>query len=169
MRSRLSLLTALVGVVLMFAGCVTPEPAPDSSIEEDVVSFESIDAIVATLNETYGSDDVLVVLDIDKNKQEISLGMKQTEVNPWELVAEKYPPGTIIEGEVRNLANYGAFIEIEPGIDGLLHVSDMSWTKKVTQTKVGKSFNKIFKKTILICSKFRITVNRLLQLFSAVL
>lgn len=74
----------------------------------------------------------VVVLEIDKNKQEISLGIKQTEVNPWELVGEKYPPGTIIEGEVRNLANYGAFVEIEPGIDGLLHVSDMSWTKKVT-------------------------------------
>ncbi|MEO0511801.1 MAG: 30S ribosomal protein S1, partial [Planctomycetota bacterium] len=74
----------------------------------------------------------VVVLDIDQNKHEISLGMKQTEVNPWELVAEKYPPGTIIEGEVRNLANYGGFVEIEPGIDGLLHVSDMSWTKKVT-------------------------------------
>jgi small subunit ribosomal protein S1 len=74
----------------------------------------------------------VVVLDINKDKQEISLGMKQTEVNPWELVAEKYPPGTLIEGKVRNLANYGAFIEIEPGIDGLLHISDMSWTKKVT-------------------------------------
>ncbi|MCC5785399.1 MAG: 30S ribosomal protein S1 [Phycisphaerales bacterium] len=74
----------------------------------------------------------VVVLDIDKNKQEISLGMKQTEVNPWELVSEKYPPGTVIEGVVRNLANYGAFVEIEPGIDGLLHISDMSWTKKVT-------------------------------------
>jgi small subunit ribosomal protein S1 len=58
--------------------------------------------------------------------------MKQTEVNPWELVAEKYPPGTVIEGKVRNLANYGAFVEIEPGIDGLLHISDMSWTKKIT-------------------------------------
>jgi small subunit ribosomal protein S1 len=79
-----------------------------------------------------GQEVDVVVLDIDKNKHEISLGMKQTEVNPWELVAEKYPPGTIIEGEVRNLANYGAFVEIEPGIDGLLHVSDMSWTKKVT-------------------------------------
>ncbi len=74
----------------------------------------------------------VVVLEIDKNKQEISLGMKQIDVNPWELVAQKYPPGTIIEGAVRNLANYGAFVEIEPGIDGLLHVSDMSWTKKVT-------------------------------------
>jgi small subunit ribosomal protein S1 len=79
-----------------------------------------------------GDEVEVVVLDIDKNKQEISLGMKQTEVNPWELVAEKYPPGTIIEGTVRNLANYGAFIEIEPGIDGLLHVSDISWTKKVS-------------------------------------
>jgi len=79
-----------------------------------------------------GQEVDVVVLDIDKNKQEISLGMKQTEVNPWELVAEKYPPGTIVEGAVRNLANYGAFVEIEPGIDGLLHISDMSWTKKVT-------------------------------------
>lgn len=82
----------------------------------------------------------VVVLDIDKNKQEISLGMKQTEVNPWELVTEKYPPGTVINGTVRNLANYGAFVEIEPGIDGLLHISDMSWTKKVTHP------NEMFKK-----------------------
>ena len=82
----------------------------------------------------------VVVLDINKDKQEISLGMKQTEVNPWELVSEKYPPGTIIEGKVRNLANYGAFIEIEPGIDGLLHVSDISWTQKISHP------NEIFKK-----------------------
>jgi small subunit ribosomal protein S1 len=78
-----------------------------------------------------GDEIEVVVLDINKEKLEISLGMKQIEVNPWELVAEKYPPGTIIEGTVRNLANYGAFIEIEPGIDGLLHVSDISWTKKI--------------------------------------
>jgi small subunit ribosomal protein S1 len=82
----------------------------------------------------------VVVLDIDKNKQEISLGMKQTEVNPWELVSEKYPAGTVIKGVVRNLANYGAFVEIEPGIDGLLHISDMSWTKKVTHP------NELYKK-----------------------
>ena len=73
----------------------------------------------------------VIVLDINKEKKEISLGMKQTETNPWELVGEKYPPGTLIEGVVRNLTNYGAFVEIEEGIDGLLHVSDMSWTKKV--------------------------------------
>ncbi|MDX9912441.1 MAG: 30S ribosomal protein S1 [Phycisphaerales bacterium] len=82
----------------------------------------------------------VVVLDINKDKQEISLGMKQTEVNPWELVSEKYPPGTVIKGAVRNLANYGAFVEIEPGIDGLLHISDMSWTKKVTHP------NELYKK-----------------------
>ncbi|MCG3123425.1 MAG: 30S ribosomal protein S1 [Phycisphaerales bacterium] len=79
-----------------------------------------------------GQEVDVVVLEINKDKQEISLGMKQTEVNPWELVSEKYPPGTVIEGKVRNLANYGAFVEIEPGIDGLLHITDMSWTKKVT-------------------------------------
>ena len=79
-----------------------------------------------------GEEVEVVVLDINKDKQEISLGMKQTEVNPWELVAEKYPPGTVVKGKTRNLASYGAFIEIEPGIDGLLHVSDLSWTKKIS-------------------------------------
>jgi small subunit ribosomal protein S1 len=78
------------------------------------------------------SDEIeIVVLAIDKAKQEISLGMKQTEVNPWTLVKEKYPPRTVVEGTVQNLANYGAFVEIEEGIDGLLHVTDMSWTQKV--------------------------------------
>jgi small subunit ribosomal protein S1 len=73
----------------------------------------------------------VVVLDINKQKEEISLGMKQTEVNPWTLVEQKYPPGTRVTGRVRNMTSYGAFIEIEEGIDGLLHVSDMSWTKRV--------------------------------------
>ena len=72
------------------------------------------------------------VLNINKDKQEISLGMKQVQPNPWDKVAERYPPNTVVTGTVRNLTNYGAFIEIEEGIDGLLHVSDMSWTKKIT-------------------------------------
>jgi len=79
-----------------------------------------------------GDDVEVVILEINKEKQEIGLGMKQAEVNPWDLVEEKYPPGTSVEGKVRNLTNYGAFIELEEGIDGLLHISDMSWTKKVT-------------------------------------
>ena len=79
------------------------------------------------------SDEVeVVVLAINKEKQEISLGMKQTQQNPWEKVAADYPPGAIVKGVVRNLTNYGAFIEIDDGIDGLLHVTDMSWTRKVT-------------------------------------
>jgi small subunit ribosomal protein S1 len=85
-------------------------------------------------NELVHIDDEIdvVVLNIDKNKQEISLGMKQTQANPWDKVADRYPPGTMVKGTVRNLTNYGAFIEIEEGIDGLLHVSDMSWTRKIS-------------------------------------
>ncbi len=78
-----------------------------------------------------GQQVAVKVLEINKDKQEISLGMKQVEANPWDRVAEKYPPGSVISGKVRNIANYGAFVEIEEGIDGLLHVSDLSWTKKV--------------------------------------
>ena len=74
----------------------------------------------------------VVVLGINEEKQEISLGMKQTQANPWDKVADNYPPDSFIKGRVRNLTNYGAFIEIEEGIDGLLHVSDMSWTRKVS-------------------------------------
>jgi len=77
----------------------------------------------------------VMVLSIDEEKQEISLGMKQTENNPWEVVKEKYPPGTVLKGKVRNLTSYGAFIEVEEGVDGLLHVSDMSWKKKVAHPK----------------------------------
>ncbi len=74
----------------------------------------------------------VVVLGINRDKQEISLGMKQTQPNPWDKASEKYPAGTMVEGTVRNLTNYGAFVEIEEGIDGLLHVSDMSWTRKIS-------------------------------------
>src|SRR3954452_10914793 len=80
---------------------------------------------------TQGQQVKVKILEINKDKQEISLGMKQVEENPWERVAEKYPPGSVVEGKVRNIANYGAFVEIEEGIDGLLHVSDLSWTKKI--------------------------------------
>lgn len=78
-----------------------------------------------------GEEIEVVVLEIDEAKQEISLGMKQAEMNPWTVVKEKYPPGTVITGIVRNMANFGAFVEIEEGIDGLLHVSDLSWTRKI--------------------------------------
>lgn len=72
----------------------------------------------------------VVVLDVNKEKQEISLGIKQLETNPWSVASQKYPPGTIVTTRVTGLTNYGAFVEIEPGIDGLIHISDLSWTKK---------------------------------------
>lgn len=79
------------------------------------------------------NDDVeIIILGVNEEKQEISLGMKQLEDNPWENVNERYQPGAKVKGVVRNLTTYGAFIEIEAGIDGLLHVSDMSWTRKVS-------------------------------------
>ncbi len=78
-------------------------------------------------------DDVVeaVVLDVDVENNRISLGMKQLEPNPYEQLTEKYPPGTVVKGKVRNIADFGIFVEIEEGIDGLVHISDMSWTQRV--------------------------------------
>ena len=72
-----------------------------------------------------------VVLKVDEGEEKISLGMKQTEQDPWMVLPLKYPVGTRITGKVRNLTSFGAFVEIETGIDGLIHISDMSWTKRV--------------------------------------
>ncbi len=72
-----------------------------------------------------------IVLDIDKDSRKISLGLRQKERNPWEVLAEKYPVGKLIKGKVRNMTSYGAFVEIENDIDGMIHVSDMSWTRKI--------------------------------------
>ena len=79
-----------------------------------------------------GDEIPVSVLGIDKAGEQMSLGMKQTQDNPWDKVEGKYPIGKEITGKVRNLTNYGAFIELEEGIDGLLHVSDMSWTRKIS-------------------------------------
>jgi small subunit ribosomal protein S1 len=72
-----------------------------------------------------------VVLTLDKEKKRISLGMKQIEPNPWDSIEQKYPIGTEVEGLVRNLTDFGAFIELEDGVDGLIHISDLSWNKKI--------------------------------------
>ena len=72
------------------------------------------------------------ILGVDAQGQQLSLGIKQTQSNPWDIVLEKYPENAQVTGKVRNLTNYGAFIELEEGIDGLLHVSDMSWTRKIS-------------------------------------
>src|SRR5512136_1237062 len=72
-----------------------------------------------------------VVLGINREEQKISLGLRQLEANPWDKAQEKYAPGSRVKGKIRNLTSYGAFIELEEGIDGMIHVSDMSWTRKI--------------------------------------
>ena len=78
-----------------------------------------------------GDEVEVIVLGVDQDKKRISLGMKQICPNPWDVVAEKYPEGTVLEGAIKNITEFGVFIGIEEGIDGLIHVSDISWTKKI--------------------------------------
>jgi len=78
-----------------------------------------------------GDEVDVIILGVDVDRKRISLGMKQVAPNPWDLVAEKYPEGTILEASVKNITEFGLFIGIEDGIDGLIHVSDLSWTKKI--------------------------------------
>jgi len=78
-----------------------------------------------------GDEVEAVVLNINVDDKKISLGMRQTEENPWEVAAMSYPIGSVVNGKVRNFTSYGAFVEIEDGIDGMVHVSDMSWTRKI--------------------------------------
>jgi len=77
-----------------------------------------------------GDEIGVVVLSVNKDKQEISLGLKQTVTNPWTVAAQKYPLGTIVTAKVRSVTNFGAFVEVEQGVDGMVHISDLSWTKK---------------------------------------
>jgi len=106
-------------------------------------------------NEMVKKDDYVeaVVLSIQKEDGKISLGIKQIETNPWENIEAKYPIGSSVEAEIRNLTNYGAFVELEPGIDGLIHISDLSWIKKVSHpSDILKKGDKI-KSTVLIVDK----------------
>jgi small subunit ribosomal protein S1 len=79
-----------------------------------------------------GDEVEVVVLDVNRGQKRISLGMKQIESDPWETIEERYKPGVRVQGKVRNLTDFGAFVEMEPGIDGLLHISDMTWARNVT-------------------------------------
>ncbi len=87
-----------------------------------------------------GDEVDVVVLDIKPSDRRVSLGIKQAQADPWMLVAEKYPVGTIVTGKIRNIAEFGAFVEIEDGFDGLVHVSDVSWTERI------KNPHEVFKK-----------------------
>jgi small subunit ribosomal protein S1 len=85
-----------------------------------------------------------VVLTTDKENERISLGLKQTVPDPWETLEERYPAGTVLTGKVRTITNFGAFVEIEDGIDGLVHISDMSWTRRINHpSEVVKKGEKV--------------------------
>src|SRR6266571_1184160 len=73
----------------------------------------------------------VVVLDINKEKERVSLGLKQTQKNPWDQIEERFPAGQRVKGKIANLVPYGAFVEIEEGVEGLIHVSELSWTKRI--------------------------------------
>ncbi|NNM43628.1 MAG: 30S ribosomal protein S1 [Chlamydiae bacterium] len=91
-----------------------------------------------------GDEVEAIVLSVQKEEGKISLGLKQTDKNPWEDVERKYPIGSSVPAEIRNLTNYGAFVELEPGIDGLIHISDLSWIKKVSHpSEVLKKGDKV--------------------------
>lgn len=91
-----------------------------------------------------GDEVEAIVLSVQKEEGKISLGIKQTEKNPWEDIESKYPIGKSVQAEIRNLTNYGAFVELEPGIDGLIHISDLSWIKKVSHpSEVLKKGDKV--------------------------
>lgn len=89
---------------------------------------------------TPGEQVEVVILSIDAEAKRISLGMKQLQPNPWDMVAENYPVGSIIEGKIKNITDFGIFIGIEEGIDGLIHVSDLSWTERIKHP--GEKYNK---------------------------
>ena len=78
-----------------------------------------------------GQDLEVVVLDINKEKERVSLGLKQKLANPWDQIEERFPAGQRVKGKVTNLVPYGAFVELEPGVEGLIHVSELSWTKRI--------------------------------------
>src|SRR5215208_4443647 len=80
-----------------------------------------------------GQELELVVLDINKEKERVSLGLKQTQRNPWDQIEERFPAGQRVKGKITNLVPYGAFVQIEEGVEGLIHVSELSWTKRITR------------------------------------
>jgi len=94
-----------------------------------------------------------VVLAISKEEQKISLGVRQLETNPWDLVESRYPIGSTIKGEIRNLTPYGAFVELEDGIDGMIHVSDLSWTRKINHPSEVVKKGEVVEATVLEIDK----------------
>ena len=89
-----------------------------------------------------GEEISVMIIEVDTERERVSLGLKQTTSNPWENIERKYPVGAHVRGKVRNLTTYGAFVELEEGIDGMVHVYDMSWTRKINPRKCSKRATK---------------------------
>ena len=88
-----------------------------------------------------------MIIEVNREKERVSLGLKQTTKNPWDDIEHKYPVGAKVRGKVVNLVPYGAFVEIEPGVEGLVHITEMSWTKRITKPseilKVGQELDAV--------------------------
>ena len=89
-----------------------------------------------------GEEIEVMIIEINRDKERVSLGLKQTKSNPWENIENKYPIGAHVKGKVVNLVPYGAFIEIEEGVEGLVHVTEMSWTKRITKPRTAPSWRR---------------------------
>ena len=125
-----AVVTGKVVRITTFGAFVELEPGVEGLVHISEISWTRKLRHPSQLVHT-GEEVEVVILGVDAEKKRISLGMKQVHPNPWELVAEKYPEGTILEGTIKNITEFGMFIGIEDGIDGLIHVSDISWTKKI--------------------------------------
>ena len=114
-----------------------------------------------------GEEVEVVILGVDQDKKRISLGMKQVKPNPWEVVAEKFPEGTVLEGAIKNITEFGMFIGIEDGIDGLIHVSDISWTKKIRHPSEAYQAGDIVQAKVLVVDqeneKFTLGIKQLAE------
>src|SRR3984957_14592227 len=117
--------------LLPYGAFIEIEPGIEGLIHDSEMSWvKNITDPSEVVNK--GDDVEAIVLSIQKEEGKISLGIKQTEHNPWDDVEKKYPVGTNVKAEIRSLTNYGAFVELEPGVEGLIHISDLSWIKKVS-------------------------------------
>lgn len=117
--------------VMPYGAFIQIEPGVEGMVHVSELSWTKRVARASDLLKV-GDEVEAMVLDIKRDEQKIGLGIRQLEANPWTQVPKKYPVGTKITGKIRNLTNFGAFVEVEEGIDGMVHVSDISWTRKVT-------------------------------------
>jgi len=129
--SRDSVITGKVASITDYGAFIELEPGVEGLIHISEMSWTKHVRHPSKLL-TVGDGVEAVVLSVSEEERKISLGLKQTQENPWNTIEDRFPVGSVVNGMVRNLTNFGAFVEIEEGIDGLVHISDMSWTKRVS-------------------------------------